>query len=40
MERFATRKQKLDELRAVLGEELYATKINQLKEEFVKRAAL
>ena len=39
-ERFGTRKQKLDELRAVLGEELYATKLNQLKEEFVKRAAL
>jgi hypothetical protein len=35
---FVTRKQKLDELCVVLDEELYATKLNQLKEEFMKTA--
>jgi hypothetical protein len=40
MDRFASRKRKLDELRDVLGDELYQTKLQQLKEEFLKASAL
>ncbi len=39
-DKFASRKRKLDELRAVLGEEIYVAKLNQLKEEFLKTAAM
>jgi hypothetical protein len=39
-DRFASRKRKLDELRDVLGDELYQTKLQQLKEEFLKASAL
>jgi hypothetical protein len=39
-ERFANRKRKLDELRTVLGEEIYATMLQQLREEFLKSAAM
>jgi hypothetical protein len=39
-DRFASRKCKLDELRDVLGDELYQTKLQQLNEEFLKALAL
>jgi hypothetical protein len=39
-ERFANRKRKLDELRAVLGEEIYAARLQQLWEELLKSAAM
>jgi hypothetical protein len=39
-EKFASRKHKLDELHAVLGEYIYVAKLNQLKEEFLKTAAM
>ena len=39
-DRFASRKRKLEELRDVLGEELYELKLQQLKEEFMKAAAM
>jgi hypothetical protein len=35
-DRFASRKRKLDELRDVLGDEIYQAKLQQLKEEFLK----
>jgi hypothetical protein len=35
-DRYAARKRKLDELRSVLGEELYGIKLEQLKDEFKK----
>jgi hypothetical protein len=38
-ERFAARKQKVDELQVLLGEELYATKLNQLKDELMNTEA-
>ncbi len=37
---FASRKRKLEELHDVLGEELYELKLKQLKEEFMKAAAM
>jgi hypothetical protein len=39
-DKFTARKHKLDESRAVLGEDLYNVKIQQLKEEFIKASAL
>jgi hypothetical protein len=39
-EKFATRKRKLDELRDVLGEDIYQAKLQQLKDEFLKASAL
>jgi hypothetical protein len=38
-EKFASRKRKLDELRDVLGEELYQAKVTQLREEYMKASA-
>jgi hypothetical protein len=38
-EKFAGRKHKLDELRDVLGEELYQVKLAQLREEYMKASA-
>jgi len=38
--RFASRKRNLDELRDVLGDELYQAKLQQLKKEFLKASAL
>jgi formylmethanofuran dehydrogenase subunit E len=39
-EKFISRKCKLDEVRDVLGEELYQFKMNQLKDEFKNLSAL
>ncbi len=40
MDHFACRKRKLEELHDMLGEELYELKLQQLKEEFMKAAAM
>ncbi len=40
MDCFASRKRKLEELCNVLGEELYELKLQQLKEEFMRAAAM
>jgi hypothetical protein len=37
---YAARKKKLDEMHGVIGEELYAIKMEQLKEEFKQAAAM
>jgi hypothetical protein len=39
-DKYAARKRKLDDSRAVLGEDLYNLKLKQLKEEFIKASAL
>lgn len=39
-EKFATRKRKLDDLRDVLGDDLYESKLQQLRNEFLQAAAL
>jgi hypothetical protein len=39
-EKFATRKRKLDDLRDVLGDDLYELKLQQLRNEFLQAAAL
>jgi len=39
-DRFVTKKRKLDELRASLGEDLYVLKLGQLKEEIKKTSAM
>jgi hypothetical protein len=39
-EKFISRKHKLDEVRDIIGEDLYQYKMNQLKDEFKKLSAL
>jgi hypothetical protein len=39
-EKFAARKRKLDNLRDVLGDDLYESKLQQLRNEFLQAAAL
>lgn len=39
-EKFAARKRKLDDLRDVLGDDLYESKLQQLRNEFLQAAAL
>jgi len=39
-DQYAARKWKLDDMHGVIGEELYAVKVEQLKEEFKKGAAM
>lgn len=39
-ERYVERKRKLDEMRVVLGEELYEARLSQLKDAFLKSSAM
>jgi hypothetical protein len=39
-DRYAARKRKLDDMCGVIGEELYAIKMEQLKEEFKRATAI
>jgi hypothetical protein len=39
-ERFVARKRKLDELRDILGDDVYDAKLKQLKAEFLKASAM
>jgi hypothetical protein len=39
-ERYTARKRKLDDSRAVLGEELYQARVNQLKKDFLNTATM
>lgn len=39
-DRFAARKRKLDEMRGIIGEELYTIKVEQLQDEFKRAAAM
>ncbi len=40
MDRLVARKRKLDEMCSALGEELYAMKLEQLKDEFKKTSVM
>ncbi len=39
-ERFVSRKRKLDELRDAIGEDVYAAKLRQLRDEYLKASAM